>query len=147
LRREVDMNFDQFAAGFRTPEGVAPCAEAPVEAPIGQVTIAGTVLSVADDFCCLEINGVRYEVPASDVVEIGGIPAVEDSSSGSAEDLKEESPKPEGGPRLVIIKVAANANFYTRVAVPALVIAAVGTWVTVVPPQAPPAGEETPKAA
>jgi hypothetical protein len=134
------MNFDQFAASFRNPEGAVPCGEQPVQDPVGEVTIAGTVVSIAKDLCCLEINGVQYEIPARDVMEIGDL--VPAAVGGSAERPAEEAKKgkksevkPDAGPRLVMVKMAANALLYTRVRVPAAMIAAVGTWVTVVPQQ------------
>ena len=90
------MNFDQFAASFRNPEVAAPCAEAPVEAPTGQVTIAGAVLSVSDNICCLEVNSVRYEVSARDVIEIGDLvpaPASPVSDTPAAAEKKGSEPK------------------------------------------------------
>jgi hypothetical protein len=125
------MNFDQFAANFRNPEGAAPCSDMPVENPIGEVTIVGTVLSIVNDICCLEINGVRYEISARYVTDICDLaaPATEPPQPGAENAAAYTGP----GPRLVVIKVPANALLYSRVAVPAALIAVVGTWVTLVP--------------
>jgi hypothetical protein len=140
------MNFEQFAANFRNPEGPAPCLDTPVENPIGEVTIVGTILSIANDICCLEINGVRYEIPTRYVTEIGDVVAAPATAQPSRPETKKKADASVGaGPRLVIIRVPANAVLYTRVAVPALLIAAVGTWVTVAGPQQPSA--PAPKAA
>ncbi|MGA2651947.1 MAG: hypothetical protein ABSF28_15555 [Terracidiphilus sp.] len=113
-----------------------------------QVAIVGTVLSVAGDICCLEVNGVRYDVSKRDVIEIGDVvPAATSPISGNPKGANKENNEPKTSPRLVIIKIASNATLHTRVAVPAALVAAVGTWVTVVPQSAPPTKEQTPKAA
>jgi len=129
------MNFDQFAADFRNPEGSVPCGEQTVPDPAVEVTIASTILSVTKDLCCVEINGTQYEISSRDIIEIGDlVPPV----AGELEGKKEEGAEAElkAGPRLVAIKLPANAILYTKVAVSAALISTVGTWVTVVPQEA-----------
>lgn len=126
------MNFDQFTASFRNPEATDPCAEQPVQNPVGEVLIAGRILSATKELCCIEINGARYEIAGSDVIEISDvIPAATTHTAEKKEKAGEAKVRP--GPRLVMIKLSANAILQTRVRVPAALIAAVGTWVTVVP--------------
>jgi hypothetical protein len=126
------MNFDQFTASFRNPEGTEPCEEQPVQNPVREVLIVGTVLSATKELCCIEINGVRYEIAGRDIIEIGDvIPAAATQTAEKKEEAGQAYVS--SGPRLVMIKLRADAILQTRVRVPAALIAAVGTWVRVVP--------------
>jgi hypothetical protein len=65
------MNFDQFATSFKNPEPTVPCGEMKVETgEPGEVVIAGSMLAVTDTFCCVDVNGVQYEVARGDIVDI-----------------------------------------------------------------------------
>jgi hypothetical protein len=129
------MNFDEYAAGFPNPERRIPCGEQTVGTQVGEVVVAGTILTTEKEFCCIDINGVHYEIASSDVIDIQVIPPT-DSGKGADDTWKADDVPAKGAPapQLVLIKLNGNAVLCRRTPVPAALVAAVGTWVSVVPP-------------
>jgi hypothetical protein len=143
------MNFDQFAATFQNPDR-DPCRDLSnlATTPVGDVVVAGQILSATKDSCCLSINGAVYEVAATDVIDIQflspeapperpeekkGTKASEASEKrGPEKTAPKEAPPSPDGPRVVLIKVNGNAPMWRRIPVQAALVAAVGTWVSVV---------------
>jgi hypothetical protein len=128
------MNFNEFAASFKNPEGVS-CYK-PENQQEGDVVLAGTILHTTDEFCCISINGAQYEIAAHDVIDIQPLSPVAapteekaDTEEAQAEDVSEKQ-----GPQTVLVKVKRNAILICRTPVPAKLLAAVGTWMEVVIP-------------
>jgi hypothetical protein len=146
------MNFDQFATNFQYPEGSARCGEIGVENQEGDVILAGTILAVTDESCCIDINGAQYEFASGDVIDIQVISPTKTSPVDESEAAKtppddeggkgyDKSEDAEGasakrGPQTVVIRVNKNAILWRRVPVPAALLAAVGTWMQIVLPDA-----------
>jgi len=154
------MNLDQFATSFRNPEPTVGCGEIKLETgEPGEVTIAGSMLAVTDTSCCINVNGVQYEVASSDVIDIEVIappkttepaapkgaeaaPAVEegDKAKGKRTAEKKDVDKGEAdvvtGPQTVLIRINKNAVLWRRMPVPAALLAVMGTWMEVVPAEA-----------
>jgi len=143
------MNLDQFAASFRPVERSVPsCDEEKIEAP-SEVIIAGTVLKADKSGCVLEINGATYELSGECVFDIQLVSAAlraarEDAAKGDAAERKDAATKkdaadkaaegqdsPETG--MAFVKVKGDAMLTRKVEVPAHMIAATGTWVSLVP--------------
>lgn len=129
------MNFDQFTASFQTPEGNARFSETTVATPIAEIVLAGTVLTATKDFCCIDINGTQYEIDPSDVIDIQALSSTDsDESVGETVDENvDEDPRALENSGVVLMKVNGNAVLWQRVPVQAGLVAAVGTWMSVVP--------------
>jgi|GEM_PF-4892463 hypothetical protein len=132
------MNFEQFIAGFQNPEESSLRGEILYGNPTGEVIIAATILTTTKELCCIDINGAQYEIAAGDVIDISDlVPAQSEEVAEKKGETTEAAEK--AGPRLVLIKLKSNAVLERRIAVPASLVAALGTWVQVVPdaPTAP----------
>ena len=144
------MNLDQFAASFRPAEKAAPPDVAAAEAPASDVVFAATILDATRDLCRIDINGVEYEIPGDDVIDIqviatpgpGGAAPKADTAEGDEAAEPDEGEGAEDvitGPRVALLKVKATAVLTRQVQVPAVLIAAAGTWMTLVPADCKPA--------
>jgi hypothetical protein len=143
------VNYDQFASNFQNPEDFR-CGESKVETKEEPVVLAGTILVATDESCCIDINGRQYEVAADDVIDIQVVSRKEaspedrtEATEPPAEDKVDEEAtdgpiaddlSAARRPQFVLIRVNKNAVLQQRVAVPAALLAAVGTWVQIVPP-------------
>ena len=126
------MNFDQLAAGFRNPTENQPCGEVMSENPVGEVTIAGTIVAATKDECCVDINGTQYEIKGSDVIDIVDLNPTDPGKVGEG-NTEEEEAAARADRRLALIKLQGNAILHSRIAVPAALVAAAGTWLGIVP--------------
>lgn len=144
------MNLDQFAASFHPVKRAISSCDQTAATSDSHMVIAATVLSANRDLCVLEINGVQYEIPGQDVVDIQlaalnpVAKATETTETETAKDGKapakaaspaEEAPaeaEVKAGSDLAFLKVKADAVLTRRVDVPVSLIAAMGTWVTLV---------------
>lgn len=141
------MNLDQFAASFHPVKRAVSSCDQTAATSDSHMVIAATVLSANRDLCVLEINGVQYEIPGQDVADIQLAalnPAAETTETETAKDGKapakaaspaEEAPaeaEVKAGSDLAFLKVKADAVLTRRVDVPVSLIAAMGTWVTLV---------------
>jgi hypothetical protein len=145
------MNYDQFATSFQNPEESIRCGEISVEAQKEEVVLAGTILAATDKFCCIDINGAQYEIASSDVIDIEVVSpkpssgakaeaaqATGEAGEGQKADERAEADAASTTPstRFALIRVNKNAVLLHRIPVPAVLLAAVGTWVKIVPPAA-----------
>lgn len=146
------MNFDQFAASFQNPEVKMPVAEPVTEE--GEVVLAGTIVNATKQSFSIEINGALYEGAAGDVIDIQALaspPPQEDVKKGEekagakgaykaadnrAAQAKARDAEAKQGPQFALVRVKKNAILVQRITVPASLLAAVGTWVEVVPGKA-----------
>ena len=140
------MNFDQFAATFQNPVEDVRTGEDKAAEQNGDVVLAGTILATTKESCCIEINGVQYELDSGDVKDIRDVASTDDPSkdkaeAGAATDKKaaktagasRDKDATKQGPRFVLATVNKNAVLCQHVQVPAALLAAVGTWVTLTP--------------
>ena len=153
------MNFDQFATSFKNPEPTVACGEIKLEAgEPADVIIAGSMLAVTDSYCCIDINGVQYEVAPGDVIDIEVItppkpaetaapegaeaaPTEETGGKGKGKrtEEKKDVDKPGDvftGAQTVLIRINKNAVLWRKMPVPAALLAVMGTWMQVVPAEA-----------
>ena len=155
------MNFDQFATSFKNPEPTVACGEIKLETgEPADVIIAGSMLAVTDSYCCIDINGVQYEVAPGDVIDIeviappkpaetaapeGAEAAPTEETGGKAKGKRTEEKKDvdthEGGdvftgPQTVLLRINKSAVLWRKMPVPAGLLAVMGTWMEVVPAEA-----------
>ncbi len=134
------MNFDQFAASFQNPEGTILRGEEGIENEVVEVVIAGTILTATKESCCFDVNDAVYEISPSDVIDIEVLSPTDSGKEGEDRDDTEDAPSNQG-PQLALIKMNSDAVLWRRIPVQAAAVAAVGTWLSIVPP-APEADSE-----
>jgi len=123
------MNFEEFAARFRKIEqAVGASAQAPGR-PAGEVTLAGTVLSVTDDGCRLDINGAQYDVSRGDITDVQLLAAALGKGAGEEGAEADEITSA----HVVLFKVKGDAVLHRWTPLQAGLVAAAGTWISVAP--------------
>ncbi|MGC2780933.1 MAG: hypothetical protein WA418_35390 [Bradyrhizobium sp.] len=123
------MKYEEFAASFPNPETATRCGDQVGEIPGGEVVLAGAIVSATKDSCCIDINGVRYEIDPNDVIDLEVLPrAGEGERAADAGETAAAKP-----PDVTLVKATRNAVLWRRVPAPAALVAAMGTWVNVVP--------------
>ncbi len=123
------MKLKKFASGFKNPGTPLWCGVEPVAPEKREVVIAGTIHSVTDTACRIDVNGAKYEIDAADVIDIEEIPA-------AAKPAGEEGAAEEAPPRAALITLSQNAILCRLMPVQAAVLAAMGTWMWVSAPVA-----------
>ncbi|HEY0281059.1 MAG TPA: hypothetical protein VGC27_00345 [Rhizomicrobium sp.] len=130
------MKYEEFAANFANPEPVLREAATSDKSATAGAVIAGTVVSAHKDLLHLDINGVQYELDPAEVIDVQLLakPTAETCDKDRQEDAKGAAEASPATPsNIVLINAHCGAVLYRRVAVPAAQIAALGTWVHVVP--------------
>lgn len=120
------MNYTQFAASFQGPEESE-------ERLKGRVVLAGTIMAATDEFCRIEINGAHYDIPSSDIIDIQHVPEPGPSDGDQTDDTESPPDDVSKTRRLQLALITVNPNTVLCHRIPAAVIAAMGTWVLVLP--------------
>ncbi|HEY0331109.1 MAG TPA: hypothetical protein VGC77_18670 [Rhodopseudomonas sp.] len=143
------MTVDHLAAALQSTSRPAATADGKTDAAPADVLIVATVLTSTDALHLVDLNGAQYEIAAGDVIDIdypalGPVAAEAPPAEGEEPAAKEQAdvkPTEEGAdkaaatrePRLAFIKINPNAILTRRIEVPAVLVAAAGTWLSVVP--------------
>jgi hypothetical protein len=129
------MKFADLVSKFKKGEepAAAPIKMGVSEAaiPAGEVVLAGRVVTAAKDGCCIDINGAQYDITPGDILDVQLL--------ASAVAGKPDAPVKEiTSNDVVLFKMNGNVNLCRRMFIPAALVAAAGTWLSVAPnPQAP----------
>jgi hypothetical protein len=121
------MKLNEYASRFENPKEDVCRDEEQGKGEKSTVVLAGTILSVTDRYCRIDINGGKYELDARDVMEIEELPAADDKGRG---DERSE----EKIPRTVLVTLDRTAVLCRLVPVQAALLAATGTWMWVLAP-------------
>ncbi|ALK10602.1 hypothetical protein [Blastochloris viridis] len=146
------MNLDQQSVGFQATPRPAATTDSAADSSPAHVVIVATLLNATDASHFIDLNGTRYEVASEDVIDIqfpalssAPAPAAESSDStneqappkeeAEGQPAQEGSDKdePTSGPRLALVKIKPTAVLIQHVQVPAILVAAAGTWLAIVP--------------
>ncbi|MEY9633429.1 hypothetical protein ABIF66_001658 [Bradyrhizobium japonicum] len=124
------MNYDEFVATW--PHKEPPPRQAPPTAAAapGEITLAGSIVYANERICCFEASGSHFEIDPEDVIDV----QVHAPAAGPrAENAEAQAAETEKGPHIAILKVRHDTVLCRWVPVPAALVAALGTWVNVVP--------------
>ncbi|MBB5046661.1 hypothetical protein HNR60_001409 [Rhodopseudomonas rhenobacensis] len=143
------MTVDHLAAALQSAAGPASTTDTKAGAAPADVLIVATVLTSSEAIHLVDLNGAQYEIAAGDVIDIeypalgpvaAEAPPPESEQPPAKEQVdteptEERADKPASTqePRLAFIKINPNAVLTRRIEVPAVLVAAAGTWLTVVP--------------
>ncbi|KRQ92939.1 hypothetical protein CQ12_30455 [Bradyrhizobium jicamae] len=94
----------------------------------GEITLAGSIVYANERICCLEANGSHFEIDPKDVIDIQV-----HATAAKAQAANAQAAETEKAPHIAILQVRRDTVLRRWVSVPATLVAAVGTWVNVVP--------------
>lgn len=129
------MKFANLVSKFKkVEEPAAAQRDLPAQgnaAPSDDVVLAGKVLNATRDTCSIDINGAQYDITPGDITDVQLL--------ASALAGKPDAPVKEVTSNdIVLLTISGKVNLCRRVVVPATLVAAAGTWLTVAPnPEAP----------
>lgn len=129
------MNFDEFAARYHKSDETTPtrgCDSGPDTEPV-EVVLAGIVQGIDSELCCIDINGVKYDIPRISIGDVQLLSAIAKREAGK--DDKSEAPDDTeiGANDVVMFTLKSNTVMCQRTPVQAGFVAAVGTWISLVP--------------
>lgn len=125
------MKFADLVSKFRKTEDLSAAAAPMPAMPAGEVVLAGRVVSATKDACCIDINGAQYELAPGDVMDVQLLSA---TAAGKPDAPVKEITSND----VVLFKMNGTVTLSRRITVPAALVAAAGTWITLAPnPQAP----------
>ena len=123
------MNVDQSAVKSQNPEPETGGDKTKTETQPARVTVAGTILTSTKDVYCVDVNGAIYEIAAGDAIEVQIIPASDAGKDTGGDDTADRK----DGPQVALFTLNADVLVVRRTPVPAVLVAALGTWMSVVP--------------
>ena len=127
------MKFEEFVTSYQNPVEETGNDDIEESAEEANVVLAGTCLNIGENICRLDINGTQYEIASCDVIDIQVLSTTDstppDASSAEDEGSEEETTRPV--PQTLLITVDKNSSLCQRV--PAVLLSAMGTWMSVVP--------------
>ena len=137
------MDYAQFAARYRSLKESA--REEPTEqqtdeecGPASSLTLVGRIGGVTRSACQVEINEAVYELASKDLVDLR---LLTEALRGDADPAEDDEDKEEIGitnEDFIALTIRDDAVLWRRVSVAAQVLAAAGTWISVVPNEAAP---------
>jgi hypothetical protein len=123
------MNVDQPAATSQNPEPATGGDQTKTETQPAHITVAGTILTSTKDAYCVDVNGAIYEIAASDAIDVQIIPPLDAGKDTGGDDTAAGKDRAQ----VALFTVNADVVLVRRTPVPAVLVAALGTWMSVVP--------------